>query len=60
MTLVIADQDKPKEAEPKEAVEKKGWSWGALAALEGSIHNIDNGIYGEVLADGCALMMLDL
>jgi hypothetical protein len=67
---VIVDQDKPKEAEkPKEVEpapeEKKedgggGWSWGALAAMEGSIGNINNDIYGEVLTDGCALMMLDL
>jgi hypothetical protein len=63
-------EDKPKEAEkPKEVEpapeEKKedgggGWSWGALAAMEGSIGNINNDIYGEVLTDGCALMMLDL
>jgi len=46
--------------EKGEATEKVGWSWGALAALEGVCQNINPNIYGEVTADGCAMMFKNL
>ena len=36
-----------------------GWSWSALAAMEG-VNNINSNLYGEVLPDGCALMFKSL
>jgi len=46
------------EAAPGE--QASGWSWGALAAIEGVSEKINNNIYGEVTSDGCALMFKNL
>mmetsp|Transcript_905 Transcript_905/g.1526 ORF Transcript_905/g.1526 Transcript_905/m.1526 type:complete len:269 (-) Transcript_905:80-886(-) len=59
--------DEPKEpAKPKDPQEGKGveggWDnvWGALAARDGCLTNINPDIYGEVTPDGCALMFKNL
>eukprot|EP00285_Hemiselmis_virescens_P016467 CAMPEP_0173392716 /NCGR_PEP_ID=MMETSP1356-20130122/20826_1 /TAXON_ID=77927 ORGANISM="Hemiselmis virescens, Strain PCC157" /NCGR_SAMPLE_ID=MMETSP1356 /ASSEMBLY_ACC=CAM_ASM_000847 /LENGTH=284 /DNA_ID=CAMNT_0014350593 /DNA_START=33 /DNA_END=887 /DNA_ORIENTATION=+ len=39
--------------------QRKGWSWSGLAALQG-VDNINSNLYGEVTADGCALMFKNL
>jgi hypothetical protein len=56
---------KPEETPPTEKKDGEslgGWNnmWGALAAREGIVSNINPNIYGEVTADGCALMMKNL
>ena len=55
-------EEEKKPAEAKDGESLGGWNnmWGALAAREGIVDNINPNIYGEVLADGCALMMKNL
>jgi hypothetical protein len=38
----------------------QGWSWTALAKLDGVADRINSDIYGEILPDGMALLFLSL
>uniref|UniRef100_A0A7S0VWL7 DOT1 domain-containing protein n=1 Tax=Hemiselmis tepida TaxID=464990 RepID=A0A7S0VWL7_9CRYP len=68
--MSVSDTPAEGSAHPEAAVPSKpdqppeeqtsGWSWGALAAIEGVDNKINNNIYGEVTADGCALMFKNI